>query len=408
LAQASDTVPWMMTFTNFSIMKGLLLLAISFQCATALVIRNATDAAKSSEPAAAPLENEAQVHNGRPVFYAVIMGRLALGHQVSLWLSSLRKLGNWSGEAIIATDRPTCLAQTLKEAGVIGGHMLKTTENVDVWGPGEGYQGNLHMVKRPITDSINMMKLEKARAWHNVKVAELPMPVSSIVYTDEDIVIGKDLTEFMKYVHSLEKLKFTLALFNDTGVMAGELHTGIVVMFPGARTDSCLQAWGKELTGRQIGSALPAANVLLQVYQEHDMRDKNMGTVEAASKMKVNQLTEEEQAAMGPDQQALGRTKQCKESPDSMGIKIMPDNFFWLPTASGLKKDHVNEFIHFTNTWRWKQLSYATGKEYLKRIGIPKNIDPEGEAKSMYCAIPEDGNVKDVKKVQQTTEGEHD
>merc|ERR1719161_37266 len=99
------------------------------------------------------------------------------------------------------------------------------------------------------------MKQEKARGWLNVKVAELPYPASSIIYTDEDVVIGKDLTEFMKYVRSLEGLNHTLALFRDTGKSAGELHTGVVVMFPGAHTDECLQAWGKKLTGVHIGSA---------------------------------------------------------------------------------------------------------------------------------------------------------
>merc|ERR1719161_768462 len=112
------------------------------------------------------------------------------------------------------------------------------------------------------------MKQEKARGWLNVKVAELPYPVSSIIYTDEDVVIGKDLTEFMKYVRSLESLNHTLALFRDTGKSAGELHTGVVVMFPNTHTDNCLQAWAKKLTGRQIGSAEP--KLILQDAQELD------------------------------------------------------------------------------------------------------------------------------------------
>merc|ERR1719160_363847 len=98
------------------------------------------------------------------------------------------------------------------------------------------------------------MKLEKARGWLNVRVANIPFNVSSIVYTDEDVVIGKDLTQFMKYVRSLEPLNHTLALFRDTGKSAGELHTGVVVMFPGRGTDECLQAWGKKLTGVTIGT----------------------------------------------------------------------------------------------------------------------------------------------------------
>jgi len=71
-----------------------------------------------------------------------------------------------------------------------------------------------------------MMKLEKARAFHNMKVADIPHPISSIIYTDEDIVIGKDLGEFVSLVRSIEHDKWTLALFKDTGLSAGELHTG--------------------------------------------------------------------------------------------------------------------------------------------------------------------------------------
>ena len=36
--------------------------------------------------------------------------------------------------------------------------------------------------------NIVMMKLEKARAWFNVKAAKLPQPASSVIYTDEDVI----------------------------------------------------------------------------------------------------------------------------------------------------------------------------------------------------------------------------
>merc|ERR1719217_1008881 len=51
----------------------------------------------------------------KPVFFAIIMGKLAYRHQVSLWLSSLRNLGQYKDEVVLVTDKPDCLAVTLKE-----------------------------------------------------------------------------------------------------------------------------------------------------------------------------------------------------------------------------------------------------------------------------------------------------
>merc|ERR1719235_1740657 len=182
------------------------------------------------------------------------MGKLAYRHQVSMWLASLRKVGGFRDEVVIITDRPACLATTLREAKLLG-PSISSNDAVDIYGPADGYEGNIHMVKRPHTGNINKMKQEKARAWLNMQVAQIPHPVSSIVYTDEDIVIGKNLDRFMVQVRQLEQAKHTLALFRDTGKSKGELHTGIVVMFPGKATDECLQAWAKHLTGNKIGSA---------------------------------------------------------------------------------------------------------------------------------------------------------
>jgi hypothetical protein len=185
-------------------MQRLVLLTVLLQSATALLTTNNTEWAKKTK-----IEPPAEKPTGAPIFYAVIMGRLAFRHQVSLWLTSVRKIGGWRGEAVIVTDKPFCLSETLKEAGLLG-EKLSSSDAVDIFGPGQGYSGNLHMVKRPNAHSINMMKLEKARGWLNVKVAEIPHPVTSIVYTDEDVVIGKDLTFFMREVRTLETLKHTL------------------------------------------------------------------------------------------------------------------------------------------------------------------------------------------------------
>jgi len=360
-------------------MQRLVLLTILLQGATALVVT-------PKEPESAP------------VFYAVVMGRLAFRHQVSLWLISLRKIGKWEGVAVIVTDRPTCLAKTLHEAGVIKPNKLKSsTDAVDIFESAAGYKGNLHMIKRPIANSINMMKLEKARGWLNVAVAQIPRTVSSIIYTDEDVVIGKDIAAFVDTVRGLEKSKHTLALFRDTGASAGELHTGVVVMFPGKGTDECLQAWGKALTGKQIGSAL-AFN--LEDSQELALNDNiNVDSDADTSVIKEDQLLDEEMAVMGPDQQALGRTKACKKQLDHDGIRILPGKFFWLPTPAGINgAGHRAEFVHFTNTGRWKIISHTSIKKYLRTIGVPDQIDPTGNVKALECAIPKGGTMDDVKK----------
>jgi hypothetical protein len=358
----------------------LFLLSMLFQGALGLEIKQP---APTSKAVAVAKGAEAQ-----PVFYIVVMGGLAYRHQVSLWLSSVRKLGGWKGEVIIVTDKPTCLAKTLSEAKLLG-QQISSNGDVNVFGPGDGYEGNLHMIKRPKTGNINKMKLEKARAWLNIKVAAIPHPVSSIIYTDEDVVVCKKLEYFLNFVKTLESQKHTLALFRDTGMSAGELHTGVVVIFPGAATDACLQSWAKQLTGMRIGSSIdekgiqaakrqPAAKLMSEDAIEEDAKD--------VAEFKEDHLLAEEVLAMGPDQQALHRTQACKQAPGHDGIKILPANFFWLPTPAGMKSGQTSEFVHFTNTGRWKLISHNVIKAYLNKIGIPQEIDPMGSIRDKTCA----------------------
>jgi len=307
-----------------------------------------------------------------PVFYAVIMGRLAYRHQVSLWLNSLRVVGNWTGEAVIVTDKPECLAETLKEAKMLG-EKLFSEDHVDIYGPTPETKGNLHIVKRPAADSINKMKLEKARAWHNIAVAKIPHVVSSVIYTDEDVVIGKDVSNFVTMIKETEKLKHTVAVFRDLGTTYGELHTGVVVMYAGKRTQKCLQAWGWNLVKADIGA--PKAK---------------LKQTETAGAENLN-----EALSMGPDQQALGRTEECKEDD---GIKVLPKDFFWLPMPGGMEREKVREFVHFTNTGRMKTIPQELIKAYLTKIGIPEHIDPMGTVQSKQCAVPEGGSLQKLKK----------
>jgi len=305
---------------------------------------------------------------------------------MSMWMSSIRQVGGWKGEILIVTDHAKCLAKTLTEAKLLG-PMITSDDNVDIFGPAEGSTGNLHLVKRPVAKNVFKMKLEKARAWLNVKVAAIPHPVSSIIYTDEDVVIGKNLRNFVSVIRELEKAKHTLALFRDTGTAAGELHTGVVAMFPGPATDRCLQAWGKKLTGTKIGTAIEPQGAALNVHEG-----------EESIEIKEDALLAEESLVMGPDQQALGLTRECKKQADHDGVRILPKEFFWLPTPVGLKSGRQAEFVHFTNTGRWKLINHKTIKMYLAKIGIPDTIDPMGSLKDKECAIPEGGTIKDVNK----------
>merc|ERR1719161_1217584 len=134
------------------------------------------------------------------------MGGLAFKHQVSTWYGSLRKLGGYKDEVVLVTDMPSCLEKTLSEAKLLG-PVISKAEDVTIYGPGNGYVGNVHMVKRPPQQRIYMMKIEKTRAWENVKAAAIPHPVSSIIYSDGDVVIGQDLTKFVAEVRESEKAK---------------------------------------------------------------------------------------------------------------------------------------------------------------------------------------------------------
>eukprot|EP00746_Dinoflagellata_sp_MGD_P155666 gnl/MRDRNA2_/MRDRNA2_85493_c1_seq1.p1 gnl/MRDRNA2_/MRDRNA2_85493_c1~~gnl/MRDRNA2_/MRDRNA2_85493_c1_seq1.p1 ORF type:complete len:454 (+),score=111.75 gnl/MRDRNA2_/MRDRNA2_85493_c1_seq1:100-1461(+) len=424
-----------------------------------------------------------ETERGSQVFYAVVMGKLAYRHQVSLWLSSIRLLGKFTGEAVIATDKPVCLSRTLAEAQLLG-DLVHSDDHVDIYAPNpEKYKdmGNIHIVKRPEARTINKMKLEKARAWANMGVARVPHKISSIIYTDEDIVIAKDLRSFLLQIRQLETQGHTLALFRDTGKSAGELHTGIVAIFPGAATNRCLREWGKKLTGLDVGPTLEGED---QLFEADDKRSKAAERVAAmkrkaetakkwsdqaqyylkkypkdektieAAKVRLQNLEDANKAlaeaqkaldavdasiaewskkvgitgkiapalranveetwadsiqesmdavmeagfeamaaklemdSMGPDQQALGHTRICKRTPDGgiRGIKILPKPFFWLPTPGGLHKGKQVEFVHFTNTGRWKLISHGAIRKYLTEIGIPEEIDPTGRVKDKTCS----------------------
>eukprot|EP00746_Dinoflagellata_sp_MGD_P156596 gnl/MRDRNA2_/MRDRNA2_85899_c0_seq1.p1 gnl/MRDRNA2_/MRDRNA2_85899_c0~~gnl/MRDRNA2_/MRDRNA2_85899_c0_seq1.p1 ORF type:complete len:427 (+),score=104.79 gnl/MRDRNA2_/MRDRNA2_85899_c0_seq1:89-1369(+) len=379
-----------------------------------------------------------QSEAAKPVFYIIVMGDLAYRHQVSLWLSSVRLLGGFKDEVVIVTDRPTCLAKTLQEAKLLG-NLVSSTNTTDVFGPGQGYEGNVHLVKRPHTSTTYKMKIEKARAWANVEAAQIPHPVSSIIYTDEDIVIGRSLNRFLYRVRQLEEKKHSLALFKDTGTSAGELHTGIVVIFKGQTSDDCLQQWGSILTktakgrieARKRRARERKRRAAQKSSQAHSRKgggrrfndaEENEDAVEGEDAVELEGEDmdfdqEEDQQEMldfeaeleGIDQQSLAKAKSCKDTNVALakskgkgkskkappptnvnvaphdGINVLPADMFWLPTPAGLGKGQVAEFVHFTNGNRWKAIKNKVIKEYLEGIGIPEHIDPLGTVKDKSC-----------------------
>jgi hypothetical protein len=281
------------------------------------------------------------------------------------------------------------LEKTLEETKMIG-KMVSSNEFVDIFEPPEGMMGNLHIVKRPHTGNILKIKLEKARAWINTRNAGIEGEVGLIIYTDEDIVIGKDLTNFVKEAKSYVPNKHTLALFRDTGKSKGELHTGVVVIYNYPHAERCLQEWGQTLTGLDIyGTDSPVAKLA-----DMDALEKEVAITDGTDADKEEEIGQDVDALTGPDQQALGRTKSCMAAPNHQGIRILPKEFFWFPTPGGMTAGKTAEFIHFTNTGRWVMFSKTDINKYLSGIGIPSHIDPLGHSHSEECLIAFDNTTK--------------
>merc|ERR1719198_1784109 len=192
--------------------------------------------------------------NGRPVFYQIVMGSFPFRKQYKLWMASLREVGKYDGTVVLVTDKPGCIEHGLGEK-LLGGNMTYSDKNVDIY-PGTG-KGKVHVLKVKKPRSVRGIKLHKSKVWGNLEMAKIEHTVSSVVYTDTDVVIGRDLRSFMAYEKSLERKQLTLALFPDmgganweggvesiaTGGKVGSLHTGIVIMFPNKHSQACLKEW---------------------------------------------------------------------------------------------------------------------------------------------------------------------
>lgn len=321
--------------------------------------------------------------DAQPVFYTIVMGDLVHRHQVTLWLASLRNIGRFQGEVVIVTDRPRCIEKTLEDAGLLGDEQSSSDE-VDIFYPKPGFEGSLHILKRPSAKgSTMMMKAEKARAFANIRNAGIPYHVSTVIYTDQDFIFGQDINSFVSNIYQVEKAKqHLLGLFQDEG--DDLYHTSVVVMFAGQRTEKCLDEWS-------------------QWFKTNDGKETAESTlVDQAEDSET--LGPKEIQAMEKESKALTTLDTCNKAG---GINTLRRGALWLPTNSGMKDGKRAEFIHFSSTDRWpvenelikhsKSASWnarqATTRQYLHQLGIPGEVDPFAITISDFCPIKNNNGV---------------
>merc|ERR1719313_3070806 len=275
------------------------------------------------------------------------MGSFPFRKQYKLWLGALREKGKYDGTVMIVTDKPGCIVSGLGKA-LLGGEREYSDEHVDIY-PGTS-NGKIHILKVKTARSVLGIKMHKSKAWSNVAQAKIEHPVSSIVYTDTDVVVAQPIHEWLSYEKSLEKQGYTLAVFPDIGQLRDEsqnLHTGVVVMFPTQASKTCIHSWGQHLGG---GSDDPAP-----------IHHFGPG----------NSLLE--QKSKGVDQQALVRALECQAN---SGIHKMPTNYLSFPNTHQLNKGTTTLFMHITNTGQWKNIGDTTKETFFyKKLGLSKEID---------------------------------
>jgi len=293
--------------------------------------------------------NYALAH-GKPIFYQIVMGSFPMRKQYMLWLGALRQAGKYDGTVVMVTDKPGCIVNGLGKE-LLGGERTYSDENVDIY-PGTG-NGKLHILKVKTPQSVIGIKMHKSKAWANVNKAKVEHPVSSIVYTDTDVIVAQDINPWLSYAKGLEKKKLTLALFPDLGQIEDEtqnLHTGVVLMFPTLASQNCIKAWGRELGG---GSDDPAPI-------HHFSNGKSL-------------LQSEKQKLKGVDQQALVRSTECRANG---GVLKMPSSYLSFPNTRQLQKGKTTLFMHITNTGQWKNIDdHVKENFFYNKVGLSRKLD---------------------------------
>jgi len=367
-------------------------------------------------------ENNA-ILNGKPVFYQIVMGSFPNRKQYKLWMTSLREVGQYDGTVVIVTDKPGCLENGLGEK-LLGGKMEYSDSNVNIY-PGTG-NGKVHILKVKTARSLRGIKMQKSKVWDNLELAKIDHPVSSAIYTDTDVVIGKSLKSFMAYEQDLEKKQYTLALFPEQGTASwegagevmqkkreqgaaavkaivnptptnvvgamvagngkttGPVHTGVVVMFPTERSRMCLKDWAFHVGG---GKNDPAP-----------INDFKHGQGKSLLQ------TESEVTSTGIDQAALNKAASCKEQGN--GIHKMETSYFLLADEKALQIGRPAQFVHITNTGSGKDIARSIKSTYfhkwLKMGDDVEDFDSHGQCDLKLWAnaeYMERNKITDPKKI---------
>jgi len=316
-----------------------------------------------------------------PVFYSVFMGEYSGRHQARLWMSSLRKVGKWKGTIMMTTDKGECLANVLGE-DLLGGKMEYSDDDVTIY-PGTGPTGRVHIVHGKSKHAGGGLmgkefKRQKQLVWNHTDEAQFNHEVSSVVYTDEDIVFGKDLTDAMKDIRETEKHHYTLSLFQDQGHSSGELHTGIVVSYPTNRSKACLAGWMKTLK-HYVPLGMRPKGPKSFSREIANATTESLETPEWKGfdnpKFDLLKTTANASATMeGIDQQSLGVTYKCNRHINSLEPK-----FLKMPDKSSCEDGVGAEFVHFTNTYRAKGIPKPTQEKYFyDHLGLSRSLDVFG------------------------------
>jgi hypothetical protein len=141
-------------------------------------------------------------------------------------IASIRRYGGWKGAIYVITDRPTCFKETI-----------------------DAYQ--VDVITIPKTNSIIEIKSFKTKMMNY-----LPKEVTAAVYIDVDILVTKDLSEFLYDAEQLMQSKgskFDYAMFLDAaghyiGFCNGceKWHTGVIVL-KRDKGETCMAEWEKIL-----------------------------------------------------------------------------------------------------------------------------------------------------------------
>lgn len=141
---------------------------------------------------------------------------------VDYTLASIRKYGNWKGRIFILTDRPSCFDKTATEYSV-------------------------EIIQIPKPESIIRIKSFKPKI-----MSYLPTDITGALYIDVDVLVTKDLSEFLYDAERLiqaEGNNFDHAMFLDAaghyiGFCGGceKWHTGVMVLRRGMGL-TCLSEW---------------------------------------------------------------------------------------------------------------------------------------------------------------------